>query len=435
MLNYLQKNPLASAFSALATFTGLLTSASAQAVSLSQNGQGQVLIYPYYTVRGGTDSYLSVLNGSDIPTVVMLRFRSASSIYNVMDKVDEVRLVTLYLDAHDQWTGGVTATAEGAKLISFDQTCTHPRVPQGGLPFVIERPERAPMDATREGFFEVIEMGRIQDPVILAAIRQTGGARSCTWEATPSFVTLGMPTGALSGTATLINVANGTQYSYQPVALENFSDEFVAYGGSLDHAKPAVSQILHRGRVVTSTWNLGSNAVSAVLMHASMINEFVLESTTLSGTDWVVTLPTRDFYNLGKNVYRAPFASAQCQYQLAPNNLRYWDREARSDSLETQFGTSLPATSTLCGDVSVLTFNNSKLLASAHSENLETSVVNGWAELSFEGQLVSREGHIYRGLPLTGFMVHDFVNGNVGGLLSNYGGNFDHKYTTEIDVP
>jgi hypothetical protein len=40
----------------------------------------------------------------------------------------------------------------------------------------------------------------------------------------------------------------------------------------------------------------------------------------------------------------------------------------------------------------------------------------------------------YYGLPVVGFMIQDFANGNVGTppVLSNYGGNFEHKYFLRI---
>jgi hypothetical protein len=38
----------------------------------------------------------------------------------------------------------------------------------------------------------------------------------------------------------------------------------------------------------------------------------------------------------------------------------------------------------------------------------------------------------HRGLPAIGFMIQDFSNGNVGGVASNYGGLFVHKYFRSI---
>ena len=43
-----------------------------------------------------------------------------------------------------------------------------------------------------------------------------------------------------------------------------------------------------------------ADPVSAVLMHDNVLNEFVLDAGTKSGTDWVVTFPTKRYYvNVG----------------------------------------------------------------------------------------------------------------------------------------
>ena len=65
-----------------------------------------------------------------------------------------------------------------------------------------------------------------------------------------------------------------------------------------------VSQVVWPGRrqVYTSSWTFASTAdpVSAVLMHSNVMNEFVLDAGTKSGTDWVVTFPTKRYYvNVG----------------------------------------------------------------------------------------------------------------------------------------
>ena len=39
-----------------------------------------------------------------------------------------------------------------------------------------------------------------------------------------------------------------------------------------------------------------ADAVSAVLMHDNVINEFMMDAGTKSGTDWVVTFPTKFAY-------------------------------------------------------------------------------------------------------------------------------------------
>ena len=53
--------------------------APAQAINLAPNGKGEVLIFPYYTVRNGFDTLLSVTNTSDRTVLANLRLREAKN--------------------------------------------------------------------------------------------------------------------------------------------------------------------------------------------------------------------------------------------------------------------------------------------------------------------------------------------------------------------
>src|SRR6185295_7436884 len=156
------------------------------------------------------------------------------------------------------------------------------------------------------------------------------------------------PSGGLFGTSTLINVNSGTDYTADAVALANFYE-----GGSnyqpmgtllpdLTQSSPPMSTVLGPdGRLYESMWGAGTaNAVSAVLMHDAMSNEYVVDTATRSGTDWVVTLPTKRHYvKVGPG--NAPNTS-QGFVRLFQRNfdgsfgscddvkLDLWDREERS---------------------------------------------------------------------------------------------------------
>jgi len=54
-------------------------SQATQAANLSSNGVGQALVFPYYTVNGGQQTLLSVVNTSLIGKVVKVRFREAKT--------------------------------------------------------------------------------------------------------------------------------------------------------------------------------------------------------------------------------------------------------------------------------------------------------------------------------------------------------------------
>ena len=99
------------------------------------------------------------------------------------------------------------------------------------------------------------------------------------------------------------------------------------------------------------------------------------------------------------------------------------------------------------------------MFGSKNVANLTTTFANGWASFNFplvgssvgpipysaaahqlggssttridlnEAFTSSQPSATYYGLPVIGFAAWTFSNGNVGGVLSNYGGNYIHKYT------
>lgn len=293
-------------------------------------------------------------------------------------------------------------------------------------------------------------------------------------------------TGGLSGTGTLINVLNGVDYSYNAVALDDFSRVALWSPPGLDNltnlasVNPKTSNILSTaipGRaVITSNWTgPGANPadpVSAVLMHNQIINEFVLDTPTLSGTDWVVTMPTKHFYvgldSLIAGVRQNSAAQRPFERNFGRNGA--CDRVvSEGNDREGTFATQLDFSGvvvnipTFCWETTVLTFNQSKLLESQNLIGSATPIPvpdsripypNGWWKIDFTSvpglpqvtpnlshSMTSAEGITYRGLPVIGFMVQDFINGTLpgaggggGSVLSNYGGLFEHKYTEDIKV-
>src|SRR4051812_4391985 len=94
------------------------------AVSLSPNGIGQVLIYPYYTVNKSQDTLISVVNASDIGKAVYVKVLEG---YNGRDTLD----FNLYLSPHDVWTAAISQTDDdgGGTLKTSDASCTDPIIP------------------------------------------------------------------------------------------------------------------------------------------------------------------------------------------------------------------------------------------------------------------------------------------------------------------
>lgn len=445
---------------------------AASAVNVNPNGLGEVLIYPYYTVNGSTDTYLSVVNTTNSAKAVKVRFTEGKNSREVLD-------FNLYLSPGDVWTGAVVAdaTTGNPKLVTSDKSCTSPAIPAAGQSFVNYAYSGAvsegivdnggdgeiqTLDRAKEGYFEIIEMGVITNAAVAAAVTHTsaGVPADCAMVQSVAMdmsATLGganavaAPSGGLAGTATLMNVANGTDAGYNPVALASFSDLNIwAIPGSikpdLQNVSPATSVVYKAGGVVSSSWtNATADAVSAVLMHNTLVNEFVLDTATASGTDFVVTMPTKRYYvpvSVAGATANAPFTKSfytggACEpvtISLRDREEGPYDTPATVDFSPRPIGVTVSGP-TLCWESNVVTFNNSNLLSSANSSNVSTTFQNGWAtiDMSAGHSMTSVNGDVYVGLPVTGFAVQSFKNGNVGGVLSNYVGNFDHKGTTSIN--
>ncbi|MET0203378.1 MAG: hypothetical protein ABW276_03625, partial [Casimicrobiaceae bacterium] len=208
--------------------------------------------------------------------------------------------------------------------------------------------------------------------------------------------------------------------------------------------------------------------VSAVLMHNNVYNEFVLDVSTKSGTDWVVTFPTkRDYIGIGTGAALKLFennftATGSCDLVVVTQ----YDREERSVSTPGSFSPPPPTqTDSLCWEANVISYvypassatpTQSTVLGSKNFSTVKTDFVNGWVALTFpvvagRHQLVGPPSTVFNtatgvltgtaittfnGLPVIGFAAITFENGTLslgpGLLQSNYGGNFNHKATTSI---
>lgn len=487
------------AYSAVLATLGL-AAGSAQAVYLSEDGTGQVLIYPYYTVQNGFDTYMSVVNTTASPKAVKVRFLEGKATAEVLD-------FNLYMSAYDVWTGAVTSsTSGGGRLVTKDTSCTAPMI-NGSADFrnyqytgTWDDPYEDDLSRTKEGYIEVIEMGAIDGNTtdttnkpfawrITHATTTTGWKpNDCAWvseqfanatQGTTMDPYVVAPTGGLIGSATLINVAQGVDYSYDPVVLDAFRNAALhALPGStspdLGDASPATSTVIHRSGssqvAVTTDWGLGfgRRAVSAVLMHSAVMNEYTVEPGLSAGTDWVVTFPTKRAhllrgtgawgYAAGTNDpgYEQPFTKAPRSSTLDyPTWLKWracesvsvkrWDREELTTG-SIDFSPLPPGGNVLCYEANIITFKNTNVLSSGLTLNLANVYDNGWARLTFAAGNVlaaptgatsvngaTQNGSAtYGGLPVVGFAVQKYVNGNVGGVLSNYGGSFIHKYNRTI---
>ena len=95
---------------ALAGLSTLGLAGAAEAVMVNPNGLGQVLIYPYYTVRNGYNlggvsaapfnTLLSIVNTTNSTKAVKVRFREGKASAEVLD-------FNVFLSPYDMWTAAV----------------------------------------------------------------------------------------------------------------------------------------------------------------------------------------------------------------------------------------------------------------------------------------------------------------------------------------
>jgi hypothetical protein len=472
-MNIFKKKSLCAA---LAGIGALGAVGAAQAVNLNPDGLGQVLIYPYYTTRTSPagnvyNSLLSVVNSTASVKAVKVRFIEGKNSREVLD-------FNLFLSGHDVWTAGIVPIGDGAGIISNDRSCILPKqIPAGGQPFVnfqyTDDGADSSLDRTREGYVEIIEMATYSDSSEthdLVTHDPAGGTPpgcgdknlkgSASTEVLP-------PTGGLFGSITLINVDSGTAAGQDAVALDNFADVAIyADAGlvqpDLTRATPPVSVVFANGLIYNSLW-AGTNAdpVSAVLMHDQIMNEFVLDSGTNSGTDWVVTMPTKRFYVAnGTGVPSRLFQSNFNKTDGACDDitLTLYDREEKPDVPEGGFSPPAPSGegAALCWEANVITFNDSNLLGSKNSRNIPSPFENGWLNIGFFDPAtapihsLSNDATIitdifanatvgpatYVGLPVIGFAVETFQNNviTVSGTPATYASSFVQKGTRLIEA-
>jgi hypothetical protein len=450
----------------------------AGAVSLDPQGLGQALIFPYYTVRSvdgdAFNTFVSIVNTTSERKALRVRFREGRN-------SREVASFNLFLGGGDMWTGAVVPFGGGAQLVTADRSCTSPGFADfavSALPFMNFNNASYTganadgagdgLDRTLEGFAEVIEMATLtaSAPTDCEALRAANGLPSAA------------PSGGLSGTLTLINVASGMDFTVNAEALADLASQ-PFYRPSTDpypdfsaaEIDPHSSGIVN-GKAYRAVWDRGVDAVSSVLMAGTLVNEYVVENATRSRSDWIVTFPTRRFYGSGSTV-QPPFSTAvggripPCTSQEIPIE-EVFDRETRSPGNGgAGFTLPPPAPAPTCIPWSVTAFaavnGSPATVGPLGSVNLPPSPIDlpsnfqaGWARFTFPeagsaGKLTSRaESEIldaasgtvtpgsikFTGLPVVGFLARTFKNGNLtcGAAIcqGNYGGAFPHRYTRDV---
>ena len=306
------------------------------AVDLNPDGLGQVLIYPYYTVNAKQQTLLSVVNTTDISKAVKVRFLEGHNSREVLD-------FNLFLSPFDVWTASIFGltdaglTGDGAAITTSDKSCVAPdpstwtgKLPNGApyqnflnYAYSGTNADTGPSGdtRTREGHIELISMADIvpDSDTDVGVTHVSGVPADCTVAQNPPLTDLVAPTSGLFGAGGIVNVAQGTFYTYNADAVDGFTQVQLFSGTaslqpSLAQANNFItdptqvfSYVFQNGTLITTSYlpvnnpanpntNPAIDAVSAVFASDAVFNEYNVDTAAGSNTDWVVTFPTKRFY-------------------------------------------------------------------------------------------------------------------------------------------
>ncbi|MCX7544076.1 hypothetical protein [Marinicella gelatinilytica] len=490
----MKKNKLTTAV--IAGLAGVAGVASVgNAVHVNPEGTGQVLVYPYYTVNG-LDTTYSVVNTTDQAKAVKVRFLEGENSREVLD-------FNVYLSPFDVWTGALTATEstigdhageKSAVHLTNDTSCA-PRLKkmynapadaplnqkgQEFLPYEIDKDwarvsgvlySNTDLERSTEGHFEVIEMGVVTGVHAALLTHENGVPAFCggldiswdggdwpsslaglpQWDNNPNYE-IEAATGGLFGGASLIDVANGFNVSYDATAL----DDFWPMGG-FEHTNPGSlapslnsgdtrSVVFSDGVATPAIWDFGYQAVSAVFMRDRVYNEYSFEDEVEGKSQWVVNFPTKFHHVNGLSAPVEPFGEEWWVFSSCDEfEFRVYDREEMYDTSTGGISPPPPDSENpeFCYETNTVEFvksggsvGSSNILGSP-SHKVTTlfgvskpgATQSGWARLEFNSnQMTSLDNVTYQGLPVAGFLVDSKTNKNAQpGLLAKYGGLFNHK--------
>lgn len=436
---------------------GVIT--SAQAVHLNPDGTGQVLLFPYFDAEEGYQTNINLVNSTDQTKAVKIRFREGKYSNDILD-------FNLYMSPEDVWTGTVRAGPDGAgnligHLHTTDRTCALPLEASADceakdangksrcesvVPFTGHNLYKNVSAAdTREGYVEVIEMGVVEDAAVKAGVLHHNGKPADCKSVEDAWISgafaqgagaaakgLSAPTGGLFGSSAVLNVAAGSAFALDPVAIDNYSTQAQHYlshdpdkfllpslaSGDVSKSSVMVKKPSGEAELVVTNWQqtpdtclndgdaltpaCGTNPypLAHVLLAPNLMNEYYLDpSFGYDGhTDWVVTFPMKKHgIHAAKTDVLANFENGIYDREEGRAN---WTAPTGGGVTGGGFGFSPPVginatvddSSRLLREVNVISFKstdpsyNAKrtVLSSPAKQTLSVGpFISGWARLSF----------------------------------------------------
>lgn len=422
----------------------------ALAVQLSQDGTGQVLLFPVVAQGVRYDTLLSLTNqDTERPALLRVTIRQG------LEGAARARM-NVFLGAGDSFTAAIT----GMVMTPSDATCfaSDPQPASGAIS----------LDLERTAFLEVIEMATVAPGTATAAlVDDPGGDCAAVRQAVEDRDALGdleAPAGRITGGLTLIDVPLGLSFPIAPTALDHFRESplyqpvDVARPG-LDDAEPAESVLFGRfapggepSAALTSTWEHPVDAVSAVLMANTLDTDFNVEPGIAANTDMLLNFPTRHHYQgATQDDERDPFVTRYVRSNVNVDPIEtpgqqflLIARNREGDTVIDTFGAKCSPAAINAYPGPLLTGSQLNIRVglgevipgmpvheaqqvseqdqchSVHPTPVHELMDSGTIEMDFRRfSMTSLEGHVHHGLPVIGASLTAIANETT--TLANYG--------------
>lgn len=491
------------------------TGGAATSLAVNPNGIGHMLVVPYFTAQGANATLLSVTNTANVGKVVKVRFRGAANSDDVFDFTLILSANDMWTGAVSK-----DAVSGKAKIDTVDNSCTLPTIKgvAANQAFLTTRVDTALSTAekanqTLEGYIELITMADIvAGHPLSTAITHTAGTSpnntpvNCAAPAVTALVAnpadnaaanalgLTLPTTGIAANYVIINQTSTTSWSGAATAIEarlgaapstgnivfwpqvnnttqvpavTLTGPTVAFATADPWLNQVPAQALYldfpdlstpyTAGAISATPTAQAVDISTSLQNARLVNEYVVDTSILAETDWLLSFPTRryavavnyaagtiaqnagntTFWNSGVNAALSTTENGTkgrriCLTGLAGPGLNtIFNREEATPGAGagSPFVVS-PAepvagsgNTPICGEASVISWNavgrNSALLSVIGRTDMSAAFMNtnpsGWINFATPGATAA-------GLPYIGSAFIRAANGTI-----NYGFGYPHK--------
>jgi hypothetical protein len=357
----------------------LLISPLCLGVNLSQNGTGQVLIFPHFQTTEFTHTEIQLVNTSKDKKA--FRVRAVNPNTGEADKI-----WNLYLQPNQSWLGRLDLDTEGLRLSSKSKTAC-----------LISSKNKSHIQS---GWIEVLEMGTfLKDEDIVEKAKNCEEINNLLEkEGTIQTKMLNPPSGKTFGRSRVYGT-NKRVFDFDPIILEGWRDssihtELLMDKPNLSDVYPKHSYILANGKPLKATWSKGSE-ISPVLAL------FMAKKLNLS-------FQSHPEKNIKTNILVNLIGSKKQFKYEGCSKLEFQFIERPSLGSRT-----LNHSNGLCNASEVFLVNNETTLGIKQTKNIDgVEFYDGQVNISPESfRLVSDEGLVFTGMPLVAYSVisNDFL--------------------------